>query len=150
MGTITMEKLDAISNWIKSNPLIVLAGVLVGALTPIFGLVTDVSNVFKLTLKALNRPDCLTYADVYHDAWSDFKREGKFWREYPREGGTYRYEFREAHRTRDNIDLQNLTPRPEQPGWETMMVRLPVCGGTAKVTVGLTQHWENLYEVWRD
>lgn len=145
-----MEKLAAISNWIKSNPLIVLVGVLAGVLSTVFGLVITLSNVVPITLKALNRPNCFTYADVYHDSWSDFKREGAFWREYPREGGTYRYQFREVHRTRDNIDLLNLTRRPEHPGWETMIVRLPVCGGTAKVTMGITENWEDLYEVWRD
>lgn len=145
-----MQKLDAISNWIKSNPVILFASVLVGALTTISGLFSYMGGAISPTLKMLNRPDCFTYADVYHNAWVDFKREGKFWREYPRQGGGYRYEFVEAHRTRDNIDLLNLTPRPEHPGWDTMMVRLPVCGGTAKVTIGITQQWEDLYEVWRD
>jgi hypothetical protein len=144
--TAVMEKADAISSWIKSNPLIVAAG----ALTTVFGLVISLNNVVPVILKALNRPDCFpyTYADTYHDLWSDFKREGIFWREYPREGGEYRYQFRELHRTRENIDLLNLTPRPEHPGWETMVVRLPVCGGPAKVTIGITEQWEDMYEVW--
>ena len=60
-GTATMGKLDAISSWIKSNPLIVLAG----ALTTVFGFVISASNVIPVILKALNRPDCFTYADVY-------------------------------------------------------------------------------------
>jgi hypothetical protein len=146
IGTATMGKLDAISSWIKSNPLIVLAG----ALTTVFGFVISASNVIPVILKALNRPDCFTYADVYRNAWTDFKREGEFWREYPRgEGGKYRYEFREVLRTRDHIDLLNLTPRPDTKGWETLIVRLPVCGGTAKLTIGITEHWINLYEVSR-
>ena len=101
-----MEKLDAISSWIKSNPLVVTAG----ALTTVFAFIISTSNVIPVVLKALNLPDCLTYADVYHDSWSDFKHEGDKWREYPREGGTYRYEFRETHRTRGYIELLNLTP----------------------------------------
>ena len=56
-----MGKLDAISNWIKSDPLIVL----VGALTTMFGFVISASSVIPVILKALNSPDCLTYADVY-------------------------------------------------------------------------------------
>ena len=139
-----MEKLDAISSWIKSNPLVVTAG----ALTTVFAFIISTSNVIPVVLKALNLPDCLTYADVYHDLWSDFKHEGDKWREYPREGGTYRYEFRETHRTRDYIELLNLTPRPEEREWATLIVRLPVCGGTAKLTLGITQHWVDLYEVW--
>lgn len=140
-----MEKLDAISSWIKSNPLVVTAG----ALTTVFAFIISTSNVIPVILKALNLPDCLTYADVYHDSWSDFRHEGDKWREYPREGGTYRYEFRETHRTRDYIELLNLTPRPEERDWATLIVRLPVCGGTAKLTLGITQHWIDLYEVWR-
>ena len=140
-----MEKLDAISSWIKSNPLVVTAG----ALTTVFAFIISTSNVIPVVLKALNLPDCLTYADVYHDSWSDFKHEGDKWREYPREGGMYRYEFRETHRTRDYIELLNLTPRPEERDWATLIVRLPVCEGTAKLTLGITQHWVDLYEVWR-
>jgi hypothetical protein len=76
-----MEKLDAISSWIKSNPLVVIAG----TLTTVFAFIISTSNVIPVILKALDLPDCFTYADVYHDAWSDFKREGDKWREYPRE-----------------------------------------------------------------
>ena len=141
-----MEKVKAIWTWIKSNPLSVVAG----TLTTIFGLVVGASNAVPIALKALDLPDCLTYADVYHDSWSDFKRESMFWREYPHGSVSYSYEFREEHRTRDNIDLLNLTARPEEPGWKTMIVRLPVCGGTARITVGIVQNWKNLYEVWRD
>ena len=47
------------------------------------------------------------------------------------------------------IELLNLTPRPEEREWATLIVRLPVCGGTAKLTLGITQHWVDLYEVWR-
>ena len=61
----------------------------------------------------------------------------------------YRYEFRETHRTRDYIELLNLTPRPEERDWATLIVRLPVCEGTAKLTLGITQHWMDLYQVWR-
>ena len=52
--TAIMEKSEAISNWIKSNPLIVSAG----ALTTVLGLVISLSNVVPVILKALNRPDC--------------------------------------------------------------------------------------------
>jgi hypothetical protein len=138
--------MDAISGWIKSNPLIVLAG----ALTTIFGLIISTSNVVPVILKAIDRPDCFTYSSVYHGPWSEFRFEGGLWREYPREGGVYRYEFKEVHRNRDNIDMLNLTPRPDTKGWETLMVRLPVCGGTAKINIGIVQRWADLFQVWRD
>jgi hypothetical protein len=145
-GKADAAEIDRHWRWIKSKRLIVLAG----ALTTVFGLVISTSNVIPLILKALDRPDCLTYASIYRDPFSDFKLEGDVWREYPREGGAARYEFREVHRTRDNIDLLNLTPRPDTPDWKTLIVRLPVCGGTAKLTVGITEHWVDLYPVWRD
>ena len=137
---------DAISGWIKLNPLIVIAG----ALTTAFGLVISASNVIPVVLKSVNRPDCFTYADVYRGPWSNFKLEGKVWREYPPEGGVHRFEFRELYRTRDHINLQNLTPRADTPGWETMIVRLPVCGGTARITVGIPERWGDLCQVWRE
>jgi hypothetical protein len=113
-------------------------------------LIVSANNVVPIALKALDLPDCLTYPDVYHDANTDFKRDGNFWHEYRREDGTRLFEFREVHRTRDNIDLLNLTERREIPDWKNMKVRLPVCGGTAKISIGIAERWQNLYEVWRD
>jgi hypothetical protein len=138
------RKSSTVSDWIKSNRLIVLAG----ALTTIFGLVVSAHNALPVILSALNRPDCLTYATVYRDPFGYFKLEGDTWREY--QGGVVRYEFREVHRTRDGIDLLNLTPRPDVREWQTLIVRLPVCEGTAKLTVGTTEHWYDLYPVWPD
>jgi hypothetical protein len=138
--------LKVISSWVKSNPLIVLAG----ALSTVFGLVVSASNVIPLILTGLNLPNCLTYATVYRIPWSYFKLEGELWREYPPNGGVHLYEFREFQRTRDNIDLLNLTPRPDTPGWQSLMVRLPVCGGTAKITVGIPEHWNDFADVRRE
>jgi hypothetical protein len=138
------QKSDAISRWIKSNRLIVIAG----ALTTVFGLVISTSNVIPVVLKTLDRPDCLTYASAYRGPFSVFKLEAGVWREY--QDGAVRYEFREVHRTRDDIDLLNLTPRSNVQEWQTLIVRLPVCGGTAKITAGITQHWYDLFTVWRE
>jgi hypothetical protein len=139
------QTFKAVLDWIKGKPFIVLAG----ALTTLFGLIMSTSNVIPVVLKTLNRPDCFTYASVYRDPFSEFRQEGALWREYPLEGGAARYEFKEAHRTREFIDLLNLTPRPEQRDWQTLIVRLPVCGGTAMLTVGLVEHWYDLYPIWR-
>ncbi len=139
-----MKRPRAISSWVKSNPLIVFAGVM----TTVSGFILSASNVTPVILKGLNLPDCFTYANVYRGPWSYFKLEGNAWREYPPSGGTYRFEFRELHRTRDNIDLQNLTERPDNPDWATLRVRLPVCGGTAKITAGIPEHWIDLAQVW--
>lgn len=139
------QQSNTILAWIKSKRLLVLAG----ALTTLFGFIISTSNVVPVVLKAFGRPDCFTYASVYRDPFSEFRQEGVFWREYPLEGGAARYEFKEAHRTRDAIDLLNLTPRPDVQEWQTLIVRLPVCGGTARLTVGTTEHWVDLYPIWR-
>jgi hypothetical protein len=130
---------------LRTNSIIVA-----GALTTTFGLIIGAGNVIPLLLKALNLPDCLTYSSVYRDPISYFKLEDGIWREYPPNGGTYRFEFRELHRTRDHIDLLNLTPRPDNSAWTNMVVRLPVCGGTAQISSGVPAHWTDLYTVWRD
>ena len=141
-----MEKESAIAKWVKSNPLILLAG----ALTTIFGLVISTGNVIPVILKGLNLPDCFTYATVYRIPWSYFKREDELWREYPPNGGKFMFEFREFQRTRDNIDLLNITPRLDNPAWQTLMVRLPVCGGMAKIAAGIPQHWGDLAQAHRE
>jgi len=139
--------LTAFWTWLGSNRLIVLAG----ALTTLFGLIISANNVLPVIFRVLDLPDCLSYASVYHLPWSSIKNEGGGnWREYPWDGTVVSFEFREFQRTRDNIDLLNLTPRAEIPGWKTMLVRLPVCGGTAEWTASNPEQWVPLGELKRD
>jgi len=134
-------------DWIKSNRLVVLAG----ALTTFFGLIVSAGNVVPVILKGLNVPDCLTYATTYHKPGSYFKDDGDVWHEYPPDGGAYQFAFREVQRTREFIDLLNVTPRPDEQDWKTLVVRLPACGGTAKLFLGeKPQRMITLAEVWRD
>jgi hypothetical protein len=138
--------LNTILDWAKSNRIFVLAG----ALTTIFGLIGSANSAVPVVLKAFNVPDCYTYANLYRGAGSYFKHEGAVWREYPPEGGAYRFEFKEIQRTRDDISLVNLTPREGMKDWQSLMVRLPVCGGTAKLFIGMPERSFNLEEVWRE
>lgn len=131
--------------WAKPS----LLALLVGVLTTIFTLIGAASNAVPVVLKTLNLPDCFTYANVYRGTQSDFKKEGAVWREYAPDSVTYRYEFKEVDRTRDEILLRNLTPREGLADWASLVVHLPVCGGTAKLTEGLPEHWTDLEEVWR-
>jgi len=140
-------KIGGLLNWIKSNSIVATVLATVGLVTPIVGFV-QASNVVPFALRTFAIPDCYKYADTYYDKWSEFRREGKMWREYPRAGGPYSYEFNEVHRTRDAIVLVNLTPRPEIPEWKTMVVSLPVCGGKARYAVGIPERWDDLFEVW--
>ena len=150
-GLAVMETLNAISSWIKSNPIIALVGTLAAALAAVSSLIGSIGNVVPATLKVLDLPDCISYADIYHSAHSYFKMDAQgVWREYPPEGGTARYEFKEVHRTRDYIDLLNLTERPGIPEWRTMLVRLPACGGKSEMSLGIPERWTNLFQVWRE
>jgi hypothetical protein len=144
-----MEKLNAISTWIKSNPLIVFAGAIAAALATMSSLIGSVGNVVPATLKILDLPDCYSYANIYRSAHSFFRMDGEgVWREYPPDGGTVLYEFKEVHRTREYIDLLNLTERPGMPDWRAMLVRLPACGGKSEISIGIPERWSNLFQVW--
>jgi hypothetical protein len=123
--------------------------VLAGALTTAFGLIISASTVAPLVLKALNLPDCWTYANVYYADQSHFKRDGRIWREYSNDGNALWYEFRETHRTRDYIYLLNLTERPGTYEWWRFNIRLPVCDGSAMMS-GFPEKWLTLMQVWRD
>jgi hypothetical protein len=132
-------------SWVKPS----LLALLVGVLTTIFTLIGAASNAVPVILKTLNLPDCLTYADVYRGTQTDFKKEGEVWREYAPEAVVYQYEFKEVRRTRDEIMLRNLTPR-KPPADSSLVVHLPVCGGTVKLTEGLPEQSTDLEQVWRE
>jgi hypothetical protein len=80
---------------------------------------------------------------------SDFKKEGAVWREYAPDAVASNYEFEEVRRTRDEILLRDLTPREGVADSASLVVHLPVCGGTAKLTEALPERWTDLEEVWR-
>jgi hypothetical protein len=132
-------------SWVKPS----LLALLVGVLTTIFTLIGAASNAVPVILKTLNLPDCLTYADVYRGTQTDFKKEGVVWREYAPEAVAFLYEFTEVGRTRDEIILRNLTPRAPPADSTSLVVHLPVCGGTVKLTEGLPEHSTDLEQVWR-
>jgi hypothetical protein len=137
--------LNTYLRWVKPS----LLALLVGALTTIFTLIGAASNAVPVVLKTLNLPDCFTYGDVYRGTQSDFKKEGAVWREYPPDAVAYLYEFREVRRTRDEILLRNLTPREGLADSASLVVHLPVCGGTVKLAEGQPERWTDLEEVWR-
>jgi hypothetical protein len=143
--TFLNQSLTTVSGWINSNRWVALAG----ALTTVFGLIIGANNVIPLVMEGLNLPACITYATQYCTPNGCFKHEGNVWREYQPIGGPQVFEFREFQRTREVIDLINLTPRPTEPHWATLLVRLPVCGGTARLTAGIPEHWIDLAEVRR-
>lgn len=145
-----MGTLSKLTDWIKSNPLIVL----VGALTPLVGFALSVSNSMPTILRALNRPPCYTYGDTYQDSYTEFRRQGALWNEYSLATQQKIYEFREIHRDPDFILILNLTDRtnavPKIPEWKDMVVRLAVCSpGKAEVLYGPGRPWEYLFDIWR-
>jgi len=132
-------------SWVKPS----VFALLVGVVTTISTVIGATSNAVPVILKTFNVPDCFTYADVYRGTQSDFKKEGAVWREYAPDAVASNYEFKEVRRTRDEILLRNLTPREGVADSASLVVHLPVCGGTAKLTEGLPERWTDLEEVWR-
>jgi hypothetical protein len=128
--------------WIKNNPI----WSLVGGAASILGLVAGVPPAWLAVSQALNIPSCVTYSNIYYDSYSHFKKESNNWTEYQVDT---KYLFRELSRSRDYIILLNLTPR-EDPRWATMLVRLPVCGGTAQWTYENPENWVDLTTVFRN
>jgi hypothetical protein len=132
-------------NWAKPS----LLALLVGVLTTIFSLIGAASNAVPVILKTLNLPECLTYADAYGGTQSDFKKEGNVWREYAPDATAFQSEFKEIERNRNEILLRNLTPRETAADWATLVVYLPVCGGTARMSEGKPERWTDLEKVWK-
>jgi hypothetical protein len=132
-------------SWVRPKFL----ALLVAVPTTTFALISGASTAVPIILKTLNVPDCLTYANVYRGTQSDFKKEGDVWREYAPNATAFDYEFRELKRTRDEIILRNLTPREGVTDSASLVVHLPVCGGTAKLTEGLPERSTDLEQVWR-
>ncbi|WP_315719852.1 MULTISPECIES: hypothetical protein [unclassified Bradyrhizobium] len=126
-----------------------------GALTTVFAaigavnsVIPAVSNIGSATLDMLNLPACFSYADHFGGTQSSFRKEGNLWREYPRGSETFSYEFKEIRRTRQEIMLWNVTPRPNVPDAASLVVHLPVCGGMAVLTEGLPERTTKLQETW--
>jgi hypothetical protein len=132
-------------NWARPS----LLALLVGVLTTIFSLIGAASNAVPVILKTLNLPECLTYADAYGGTQSNFKKEGSVWREYAPDAVAFQNEFKEIERSRNEILLRNLTPRATAPDWATLVVHLPVCGGTARMSEGMPERWTDLEQVWK-
>lgn len=131
----------------KTGWLALLAGVATTAGAAI-GAVNAALPMRSTVLSMLNLPVCLSYADSYHGTQSGFRMEGAVWREYPRDATAFTFEFKEIRRTREQIMLRNLTPRPDNPNANSLVVHLPVCGGIAFVTEGLPERTTNLEQVW--
>jgi hypothetical protein len=147
-STVTVSNTETKTawSWIQANRWALFAGTLT-TVTTAFGLIASAGTVVPLVLGTFGLPACLTYADVYQKPGSYFQREGAVWREHFPDGT--KFEFKEVRRTPEVIDLLNLTPRPTERDWQTMIVRLPVCGGSAKIILGIPERQINLAEVWR-
>ena len=133
--------IGAIAGWLKDNPILSIAA----ALVTLLGLIKAVPPAWDAGTQILDIPSCVTYAPVYSYSSGRFSQNGEKWVENIK--GTDTFDFKMAHRDRDYIFLLNLTPRV---GYDTdMLVRLPVCGGTAQWTLENPEHWTDLYQVWR-
>ena len=131
-----------IVSWVKENPIYGLAA----ALAPIVGLLAGLSGAMSSVAQVLGRPPCWTYSDVYYYYNGHFRNMEDKWVEFqPRT----KMIFNEISRNQAYIILLNKTPR-DDPRWESMLVRLPVCGGTAQWTEENPERWSDLFQVTRN
>ena len=127
--------------WVRRNPLFGVAAIT----APILGVVTAIPQAWPAIAAMTGLPHCLSYSDIYYYHNGHFLNAGAQWIEYQR---TVQLTFQEMYRNPDYIVLVNKTQRTD-PRWESMLVRLPVCGGTAQWTYENPQQWIDLYDVTR-
>lgn len=131
--------------WLKRNPVYGLIVMLV----PVVGFLSSLPGALSFVAQVSGRPSpCWTYSDVYYYAGGHFRNTGGgTWMEYQ---PAAKMTFQEFSRDRNYITLLNKTPRTVDPRWASMLVRLPVCGGTAQWTEEDPQSWVDLYQVTPD
>ena len=132
-------ELRSVVRWVKKNPIYGLVAIL----APVLGVVAAVPSAWSAIAEVAGLPKCVFYSDVYYYYGGHFRNNGELWVEYQPKA---RLTFQETYRTRDHIVLLNKTPRAD-PRWESMLVRLPACGGTAQWTYENPQQWIDLFEV---
>jgi len=125
---------------VRRHPLVVM----LGALASVLAFVKTAYDAWDPLTRTLGIPYCLTYADRYDHSDGSFRKEGKFWHEL---SNGIHFEFTEMHRNREYLILRNATVR-EGPS-NTMLLRLPTCGGTAQWTFQNPESWTDLYQIWR-
>jgi hypothetical protein len=128
-------------DWIKKHPLYALAALL----APVVGMVADIPAAWAGFTAMVGLPPCVTYSSTYYYSSGHFSDTGGAWTEHHRGG---RFQFSEMNRDANYITLINRTPRVD-PRWEEMLVRLPVCGGTAQWAYQNPLAWTDLYPVSR-
>ncbi len=139
------EKTQSLSDFIKSN--VFIAGA--GALATLIGLIVSIQNAQPIVMRWLGWPDCFSYAKSYKGLWSEFKQENRSWGEYWPDQAHPGFQFREESRTREFIFILNITKREGEPNWRNLRVRIPVCGGQAKIAFSIPPVWVDLVEVIR-
>jgi hypothetical protein len=134
--------LDGIVEWLKKNPIYTAIGVL----GTVFGFIKGIPPAWTAISETFGIPECVTVSDRYYyysghftntrpDTWVEFQPAAKL-------------NFLEINRNRNYVILLNKTPRAD-PRWESMLVRLPICGGTAQWTYENPQQWVDLFDVAR-
>jgi hypothetical protein len=138
-------RLVSLLRWIKRNP----AYSLLGVIASVAGAIAGLPAAWHAATLILGIPECGKYSDIYYYYNGHFKNnhdeknQGEKWTEYQK---TTTFSFKELDRTRDYIVLLNLTPR-QDPRWQSMLVRLPACGGTAQWTYENPEQWIDLFQV---
>jgi hypothetical protein len=134
-------QISAAVDWIKSNPIYSLIGVVV----TVMGFISGVPRTWQATSEVLGIPECGHYSEVYYFSAGQFRHNDQKWIDLQSDGKKI---FAEISRDPKYITLKNQTPRIGHTQ-DNMLVRLPVCGGTVQWTTENPLHWTDLYDAYR-
>ncbi|ACL55764.1 hypothetical protein [Methylobacterium nodulans] len=104
--------------------------------------------VWTALTRAVGRPHCLNCSDVYMYAGGALQRRGEDWVEVPTYRGFNVSYFDELERNTEFIYLINAAARSNAKV-NTIIIRIPVCGGVSQVAVPSAPTWIDSHPVWR-
>lgn len=129
-------------DWVRRNP----AYGLIAVMAPVVAVIAGVPKAWDAVAQIFDIPKCFTYSDTYYYYNGHFKQIDTGWIEYQ---PSAKINFVEFQRDKEYIILVNRTPRVD-PRSDSMLVRLPVCGGTAQWTYENPERWVDLYQITRN
>ncbi|MFE1603103.1 hypothetical protein [Methylobacterium sp. ID0610] len=136
--------LRTLGHWLRLRQVWMAAGILaVAMLAAQLG-----PPAWVVVTRAFGVPYCLKYSDVYLYTGGAYQRRGADWVEMPIYRNVDVSHFAEIKRNADFIYLVNAASRTNAQV-NTIVIRLPVCGGVSQVTVSSAPNWIDSHPVWR-
>ncbi|MGY2050001.1 hypothetical protein [Methylobacterium sp. JK268] len=104
-------------------------------------------RVWMVAARTVGVPYCLKYSDVYLYQGGAFQRRGDDWLDSPVYSNLHVSRYEEIGRNSEFIYLQNAASRSNSKV-NQIVIRLPVCGGIAQVTISDSPSWIDAQPVW--